>query len=155
MIEPENLTCRVKTVDEILEEIKPTTALTMLMGLISSNSHVLLIHWLYISLQQQTQISCDLRENLACRVKTADEILEEIKPTTVLTMLMLMGLISSNSQVLLLHCFILTSYYYPSAHLLITFVLEIVRNYSTFLSIYNKKKHKFYVIHHKTKSHIN
>ena len=93
-------------------------------------------------------------ENLACRVKTADEILEEIKPTTVLTMLMLMGLISSNSHVRLLHCFILTSNYYPSAHFLIMFVLEIVRNYSPFQSKYNKKKHKFYVIHHMTKFHI-
>ena len=93
-------------------------------------------------------------EKLACRVKTAEEILEEIKPTTVLTMLMLMGLISSNSHVRLLHCFILTSNYYPSAHFLIMFVLEIVRNYSPFQSKYNKKKHKFYVIHHMTKFHI-
>ena len=156
-----------KTVDEILEEIKPSNAL---MGLISSNSHVLLFtdcifhsnfscrfEYIYIYIyinNNKHKFHVIEPENLACRVKTADEILEEIKPTTVLTMLMLMGLISSNSQVLLLHCFILTSNYYPSAHFLIMFVLEIVRNYSPFQSKYNKKKHKFYVIHHMTKFHI-
>ena len=67
-------------------------------------------------------------------MKTLDEILEEIKPTNVFTMLM--GLISSNSHLLLLHFFIRVSYLKPSTQ----FLIEIVRNCSRLELIYSKKE---------------